>query len=600
MGLFSFIHHANPTKVIVGKIEKAGDQVSLLEATHGRVVPLAPLVPVTAASSEGDMTQNIDMLFDEGNSVEKACFTGGGEYVVLTEAIVEPMNEDAAEKPRRDDYGTSGASASTGGKSHVVMQNLLDSSKLDAEIRVTATATVPLITSSVTPTSKRKGGDLANSVSSPNLLTKPAAVRFVISLDSSYHSGTHVVDVEVSSLVRSNILDTSVMTAAVATTAVGTSLVSLSKVTVKPVNRTLFGYSMSTSRDDVARPSISIHPELFADSFYAIQDLNPEILYREVKAAEAIRLHGRVAIVEAAKALHAAELNLLKERNYTLEAKMRASEAKDMALKSKKNSLTDQVSSLETTCAELRNQVVGYEIFKEQIEVVQDEEVRVHTEKIAEVDASLMGMALQLDDDFYLRYLTTIKGQRWILSLDKGMQDGLAAGIKHEKIGWALSDVVARNPSTDVNYVAVVSALRNVDFSLLTLLESQKDASIADIMDSIGLKGPAAEISGAGKGLGDAKARRLPLFDAMVPLIEPLSYENLLGEASTSGVPVTADAVTTLSTTFAQSVLVLAPLQSVADHGVVNVGPHVDDPSYGGIVFEKEELKTSHEPDVGS
>nr|GEV44997.1 hypothetical protein [Tanacetum cinerariifolium] len=538
MGLFSFIHHVNPTKVIVGKIEKAGDQVSLLEATHGRVVPLALLVPVTAASSEGDMTENIDMLFDEGNSVEKAYSTGGGEYVVLTEAIVEPMNEDAAEKPRRlqkkaikdasgstlppeklrDDYGTSCASASTGGKSHAVMQNLLDSSKLDAEIRVTATATVPLITSFVTPSPKREGGDLANSVSGPNLRTKPAAVRFVISSDLSYHSGTHVVDVEVSSLIRSNISDPSVMTAIVATTAVGTSLVSLSKVTVKPMNHTLFGYSMSTSRDDVARPLIPIHLELFADSFYAIQDLNPEILHRvyvtkwtvtnefvlddpyichtltdqlapptifsqardieydqlytkfnvgaahhtclgfeEVKAAEAIRLHGRVAIVEAAKAMHAAELNLLKERNSTLEAKMRAFEAKDMALKSKKWPYRS---------------VAGYEIFKEQIEAVQDEQVRVHTEKIAKVDASLMGMALQLDDDFYMRYLTTIKGKRWILSLNKGMQDGLADGIQHEKVGWALSDVVAHNPSADANYVAAVSALRN---------------------------GPAAEILGAGK-----------------------------------------------------------------------------------------------------
>ncbi|GJZ80988.1 hypothetical protein Tco_0645982 [Tanacetum coccineum] len=66
-------------------------------------------------------------------------------------------------KKLRDDYGASGASVSTGGKSRAAMQSLLDSSKLATEIRVTAAATVPLITSSVTPTSKREGGDHTDS-----------------------------------------------------------------------------------------------------------------------------------------------------------------------------------------------------------------------------------------------------------------------------------------------------------------------------------------------------------------------------------------------------------------------------------------------------
>ncbi|GJU33464.1 hypothetical protein Tco_1177053 [Tanacetum coccineum] len=81
----------------------------------------------------------------------------------------------------------------------------------------------------------------------------------------------------------------------------------------------------------------------------------------------------------------------------------------------------------------------------------------------------------------------------------------------------------------------------------------------------------------------------------MVPLIEPFSSKNLLGEASTSRVPVTADVVTTLSTTFEQSVSVSVLPLSVVDYRVVHVGPQVEDPSFGGIVFEKEELETSPE-----
>ncbi|GJW15172.1 hypothetical protein Tco_0019305, partial [Tanacetum coccineum] len=71
MDLFSFIHHADPTKFRVGEIEKTNNQVPLLEATCGHVVPLAPLVPATAASSEGNMTESIDRLFGEGDGDEE-------------------------------------------------------------------------------------------------------------------------------------------------------------------------------------------------------------------------------------------------------------------------------------------------------------------------------------------------------------------------------------------------------------------------------------------------------------------------------------------------------------------------------------------------
>ncbi|GKF02172.1 hypothetical protein Tco_0029095, partial [Tanacetum coccineum] len=112
---------------------------------------------------------------------------------------------------------------------------------------------------------------------------------------------------------------------------------------------------------------------------------------KEADAADAIFLRDHVANIEATEAIHAAELNLLKERNYSLEAKMRASEEKAAALDSaasnafnelsvkvvalefEKSGLTNQVSLLETTCAGLRNQVAGNEHFKEQIEAEQDE-----------------------------------------------------------------------------------------------------------------------------------------------------------------------------------------------------------------------------------
>ncbi|GKF17950.1 hypothetical protein Tco_0062868, partial [Tanacetum coccineum] len=47
---------------------------------------------------------------------------------------------------------------------------------------------------------------------------------------------------------------------------------------------------------------------------------------------------------------------------------------------------------------------------------VQDEQVKILSDKVAGLDVELMGMALHLDEEFYPCFLTTIAGRRWILS----------------------------------------------------------------------------------------------------------------------------------------------------------------------------------------
>ncbi|GJU64885.1 hypothetical protein Tco_1246720 [Tanacetum coccineum] len=90
----------------------------------------------------------------------------------------------------------------------------------------------------------------------------------------------------------------------------------------------------------------------------------------------------------------------------------------------------------------------------------------------------------------------------------------------------------------------------------------------------------------------DAASHRLSLFDAMVPLIKPLSAENLIGEASTSGVPTMAT-TTALPTTFIQTSSV--PPIYVADYEVLGAEPSNKVPSPPKIVFELETLETSPE-----
>nr|GEX69709.1 hypothetical protein [Tanacetum cinerariifolium] len=191
-------------------------------------------------------------------------------------------------------------------------------------------------------------------------------------------------------------------------------------------------------------------------------------------------------------------------------------------------------------------------MFRERVEIeaIQDEQVRVLSEKVVGLDSELM------------EYLTTL-GKAIGRVIHKGMQDGLAAGIGHGRAGRGLAD---------------------------------KDASIADIMGSLHLEGPAAEILEAEQIQPtleqlmllihqDATSQRLSNTDVMVPLIEPLSAGNLICEASTSGVPAMT---TALSTTFVQNSFV--HFISAVDPGVLSAEQPTEVPSPLKIVFEKEDI----------
>ncbi|GJV03619.1 hypothetical protein Tco_1337188 [Tanacetum coccineum] len=319
-----------------------------------------------------------------------------------------------------------------------------------------------------------------------------------------------------------------------------------------------------------------------------IASLKAHLSLKEAEAAEAIRLRSQVSVVEATKAARASKLNGLKERNAALEGQLSCDKLsfKASSLEFEKDKLVDQVSKLEGTCFELRDEVS--------------------------------------DEEFYPCYLTTIAGRRWILSyglklivikclqllkylaalgeaighaIDKGMQVGLAIGIDYGKVRRDLTDVVAYDPSMKANFMSALSALRAVSFQL----ESHKDASIADLMGLLHLEGSAAETLKSIQLQPSPEQLMLPIHhledqlsisDALVPLIEPLSAKNLVGEASTNGVPAIAK-TTALSTTFIQAIIV--PPVPVIDDEVSDVGPSTKVSSPPAIIFEKETLETTSE-----
>nr|GEY09870.1 hypothetical protein [Tanacetum cinerariifolium] len=294
--------------------------------------------------------------------------------------------------------------------------------------------------------------------------------------------------------------------------------------------------------------------DLLKEKDNEIANLKAQLSLKEAKAAEAIHLRSQVAAIEGTEAAWVDELNGLKEQNLALEEEKNAFEHKVAALESvdatkvaelasltaqttkltqdlselglscdelsvkassleaKRDRLVGRESLLEGTCYELRDEVSGYKLFKEQIEVVQDEQVKVLSDKVAKLDSDLMGMALHQDEEFYPCFLTTIAEQRWILGHCLRLEDGLVAGIDHRKAKKGLIDVAAHNPSVEANYISVVAALCAMDFPLLAQLESQKDADIADIMGLLHLDGLAVETLEADQLQPSPEQLRLPIY----------------------------------------------------------------------------------------
>nr|GEY43217.1 hypothetical protein [Tanacetum cinerariifolium] len=395
-------------------------------------------------------------------------------------------------KKLRKDHGTSGIDASTGGKSVAALQSLLEGSTLPVEVGVAAAATVPFITSSVTP----------DSISESGLRTRHPTKS--------------------------------------------------SEVWIMIRQRFEGKYAMQAN--------------WLKEMDAKIASLKAQISLKEAETAEAIHLRGQIANVEAAKTARINELDDLKEKNVALERKFAAldfaSASKDVKLASSNSQVakvTQDLSNLQLSCDELSVKASSLEFEKdrlidqEHVEIVQVMQVKVVSDRVMDLDVELMRMALHLDEEFYPCYLTIIAGRMWILSrglrlvvmkclqlpvylaslgrvigraIDKGIHDGLAAGINHRKVGRVLVEVAAYDPVAKANYVATVNAFCAVDFPFLAQLASHKDSSMADLMDLLRLEGHAAEAP-------EAEQLQPSLNQLMLP-IHWLEDQVVIGETSLS------------------------------------------------------------------
>nr|GEV12904.1 hypothetical protein [Tanacetum cinerariifolium] len=526
-------------------------------------------------------------------------------------------------------------------------------------MRGEAVATLPFITSSISATPEREGGDLTDSVTVPNLRTIGQAERSVVlppvmteaivtshavnapSISvpetktkitsavhpSIFHDWLHGdIFVPQWNVLNDSLLDDSDVSREFVDHLAPPAL--FSRIRKMDYHHLFTEFNIRTGRQSCLNAEVRMQTEyclserrrleseckkqtdLLKARDGEIENLKAHLLLKEVEATKDVCLRIQVSAVEAAK----------KER-----------ELKDLnvmvsSLKSQNDDLVDQVytpnlrffnlivdmillflyvHALEATCFGLRDQVSNYELLKEQIKAFHDAQLKILNDKVAKLDADLLEMALHLEEKFYPHLLTTILGRMWLLTrvLKLYIVKSLHSSAYLTALGAVISRAIERG--CKVNYRL---RLRNVGFHLLAKLSYHKDASIEDIMNMLRLEGPLADALEMSHLKPDIEQPTLPihrsedqvvlgetslsfalsvanfqverikesvatqrssLANAMVPLVEPLSMENLTSVVGTS--------------------------DSVLTTGHDCFG---DVPSFPTVDFEKEELDTTlkHDP----
>ncbi|GKC65974.1 hypothetical protein Tco_1098572 [Tanacetum coccineum] len=144
------------------------------------------------------------------------------------------------------------------------------------------------------------------------------------------------------------------------------------------------------------------------------------------------------------------------------------------------------------------------------------------TSKESELEAYVMDVSGRLEGELYPTYLTTLARRRWFLThgiqlamlkclkspeyqsimghalghaMDFGMQEGLEAGFEHGVAETQLSAVEAYNlKAAKTSYFDAVRDLEDVDFPLVNLLKSKKDAGVDEVLDCFILDRPLADL----------------------------------------------------------------------------------------------------------
>ncbi|GKB94094.1 hypothetical protein Tco_0980231, partial [Tanacetum coccineum] len=563
MDLNAFIRTADPRKVRIVERPRAENEGPIVTVAKHRTVTL---LPTSVVRSSGELSASVEREFvgdaSVGDGGDQGFDSAVGQEIVEPSVPVAASAEATVPKPQRSkkkrviydseglpvaphppkrlrtDYGTAGGSV-TGGKSLSALNRLLQDSRLTVEQGVPALPTLPFITSSVTASPLEEGGDRTDSVTGPSLRTIGPSVRFVVLSDSSHHSGANSAGPEVDSLVRST---APIMTEAitVATTVAIPADISKDKSAPHP---SVFGSSSSSEKTD---RTLSLFTGKSGSGFDAgsiraeesVGAGSEEIYVPEWTVTKGFEMNdGHLCANMIDHFTHPAFFKTVREMEHEqLFTKFNVSTARNLSLSSEVRMCAEY--ELEASSTDLREKLEMYEDLLKRLEEYQDNLMEPLRTRLAEIDTDFTRCCMRFQESFHPHLLNVIAGRRWLLThgmkllvvkclnsneymealghafgraIEKGMQEGLAAGIEHGQAGRCLTDLEAYIPSAEDDFNAAIRELRDLNFPLLQELSTKKDASTWDIMDLLRLDDAVAETLGMTDLQPDASQLMVPV-----------------------------------------------------------------------------------------
>ncbi|GJR74689.1 reverse transcriptase domain-containing protein [Tanacetum coccineum] len=504
---------ADPTKVRVGERQHAEDEPKLLDTTMGHVVPLLPIAP---ARAESELDASVDRLFDEGGSgnlAERGDSASGGHVVgipMVSEAT-ETVVEDVAPLQPKHQIKRKMIVSNAGGPSHPPKKlkedhgtstgpSVAGANIAEAKVDSFARPSIPLMTVATTVTS----------TVDPAITVKEKFVESsVFGGDSSAGRADHTVG-GFSDLTGSDFIVGGIRT--VISPDTGLQKVYVPQWSVRNGSRLNDGRTCREMVDEFSPPKFvaSIHEmdhtQLFTEFNVGtarqmslgdevrmraedadIESLKAQLLVKEAEAAKAIRLRAEAFKFEAIKKSLQGEVRVLKDYNTTLEKEKSKLDVKAADLVASVKVKEQEAADLDAMVTFVKSQNDNH-VDQE----LQDEQIRVMNDKFEKLYVDFVEMALHLEEKLYPHLLTTIVGHRWLLTY--GAKLAIVKCLHSPEYLSALVVAINRAIEKGIDYISALQKLQEVNFSLLTELKSNKDASTKTLMNILHLDEPLAEI----------------------------------------------------------------------------------------------------------
>nr|GEW56374.1 putative transposase (putative), gypsy type [Tanacetum cinerariifolium] len=412
--------------VRIGERQRNEDEPKILETTVRRVVLLL-------LAKQGDFTSG-------GHGVGIRLVDVVVKIVVEDVAPVQPNRQkkrktkvvDVGEplhlaKKLKDDHRGPGG-PTVGGKSQSSIQRLFAGAVKNAEVRGGVMPTLPFVTSSVFTTPVRKGRNYIELLDGANLHTIGAPQRFIISSDSSDHSGVNIGEAEVDYVVRTSVL---IITSATTTTPTADPA-SIAKE--KLVGSSVFGVDSPSAGECHPIPSgffdctgsdfliggirTVIDPDFNLQKFFSsVRGMEHEQLFiefnvgsaRQMSLSAEVRMHAEcnikerrrlIYIVEEKDALLKAKDKEIRSLNAQLVLKeAEAVEAVRLRAKTSKFKVVEKSLQSEVVALKERNNLLETEKSRLDVKVADlAASVKVREQEVADLNAVVTSVKLQNDN----------------------------------------------------------------------------------------------------------------------------------------------------------------------------------------------------------